>query len=381
MKRLVAFIAILSLLALAGMAVAQIYTFVVIYTITGTVSDHASSGADGSKIVYYRDDSDLTNGYYVTDIVGATGASGTANRYLINATSNPNLPLVVGNKYWVATVQKPDGYGAGPKQFNVSGTGYDVVNLSMAYGDGIAEPAPIVITKPPLFEQIKFGERVYFKHLVSPDRPFYTSATPVIRADIKGTEAFGVDTNKISIQINDRDPYKMASANILEPVEEAGVTQSLSVTFSVPENDPLSSDPDQDTVNTVTFTAYDAITGTAVTTEVCTVTVAGGPLRVIGAVLPYPSPFSPTKDGKTEIQFTLSKDAEIEVIVVSIAGEAVRRIHCSAGTEGGRAGTNKVAWDGKNMIGEQVGNGVYAGTIVSREENKLLAKFKVTVFD
>ena len=66
---------------------------------------------------------------------------------------------------------------------------------------------------------------------------------------------------------------------------------------------------------------------------------------------------------------------------MSIAGEPVRRIHCPAGTEGGNAGANKVAWNGRNMIGEQVGNGVYAGTIVSREENKLLAKFKVTVFD
>jgi hypothetical protein len=379
MKRASLFITILLVLALAGMALAQVYTFVVVYSITGTVSDHASSGADGSKIVYYRDDADLSNGYYVTDIVGATGASGTANRYLINATSNPNLPLVVGNKYKVATVQKADGYGAGPVEFTVSGTGYDVVNLSMALGAGISEPSPIVLAKPPVFDQIRFGERVYFKHLVTPDDPFYTSTAPVITANIEGTEAFGVDTGSITVKINDRAAYTISGSDIFDSVSAAGVTRSLSVRYSIPESDPLPSDPDQDTNSTITFTAWDA-THAASTTEVCTVTVAGGPLRIIGTVLAYPSPFAPSRQN-TEIQYTLSRDAEIEVIIISIAGEPVRRIHCPAGTEGGNAGANKVSWNGRNMINEQVGNGVYAGTIVSREENKLLAKFKVTVFD
>jgi hypothetical protein len=291
--------------------------------------------------------------------------------------------LNVGETFKVATVRDANGYGAGPADVTISGTGYEVVNLAMVFGGGVGPVIDPVLAEPPVIEQIRFGERVYFKHLVERGDKFYTSDTPVISADIEGTEAFGIDTGDITVQINNRQAYTIASSAVSEIYDSftaAGVTRSLSIRYTVPESQALLSDPDQDTDNTVTFTAWDA-GHTISTTEVCTVTVAGGPLRIIGAVLAYPSPFSPTKDGGTQIQYTLSRDAEIEVIVVSIAGEAVRRIHCPAGTEGGSAGANKVPWNGRNMIGEQVGNGVYAGTIISREENKMLAKFKVTVFD
>ena len=48
-----------------------------------------------------------------------------------------------------------------------------------------------------------------------------------------------------------------------------------------------------------------------------------------------------------------------------------------SGAEGGKAGRNKVSWDGRNDAGGQVGNGVYVGTIVSG--GKLLAKFKLAI--
>ena len=387
MKRALAFITLVSVLALAGPALAQAgYTFVPVYSITGTVSPHASAAADGDDIVFFRTLDEYNNsGFYVIDKVGPDGTAGVSNRYLLNATNHPAFwGLKTGDTFKVATVQDANGYGAGPADVTISGTGYEVVNMAIVYGGGVGEPPEISYAQAPTIEQIKFNDRTYYKHLVEAEEekdrvPFYTSSTPTIKATIKGTEAFGVDTASITIKINDREPYQMLAANISETARVADLVSSLSISFGVPESDPLPSDPAQDVESTIAFTAWDH--GKSVsTTEVCRVIVAGGPLRLLDTPLPYPSPFAPSRQ-KTEIQYTLSQDANIDIVIISIAGEAVKRVRCAAGSEGGKAGINKVEWNGRNMIGEQVGNGVYVGTIIARDQNKLLGKFKVTVFD
>ena len=379
MKKKLLTAAIFVTLALAGAALAQVvFSFYPIYWITGTVNDGGGVAAEGHTVAFYRTLDEYYAGKYTADTVGTGGSAAAANRYAVNTSFFSGL--TIGQKYFVAVVQDSAGYGAGPVEVTVSGAGYDEAPaMTMALGAGI----PAAGVEAPLIQQVKFGERVYFSHLVEQGEKFVTSPTPDIFVNIEAVGTFGINRDNIKIIINDgtvnAKTYTMTSANIASTSYVAGtsdVIRSLMVEYSVPEAEPLIADQD----NTVTIRAWDA-TNTASSTEVCTVTVLGGPLRVVGGVLCYPSPFSPTKDGGTQVQYTLSQDANVEIIIISVAGETIRRISCPSGTEGGSAGANKVAWDGTTQIGEKVGNGVYAGTIISRDENKMLAKFKVTVFD
>ncbi len=381
MKRLFAFITVL--LILSGVALAQSDTFMPVYSITGTVKDGPKAEVGESKIVFYKNQAELDLRIYTYDYVGAKGRLGKPNKYIINATSTVMPALSVGQTYKVATVRNASGYGAGPVDVPISGKGYDIPpEMAMVYGGGIPDPGPLGI-QPPVITQIKFGDRVYFKHLVEAKEdpvPFYTSATPTITAQIEGSGTSGINQNSIKIIVNDGTAqykiYDVAKANTSSPTYVFGASgplRSLSVTFSIP--DPL---PDDE--NTVTIRASEG-TNTKSTSEVCKVTVMGGPLQVIGRVLPYPAPYSPTDDPVLTIQYTLNKDANIDIFIISIAGETVQRIFKPTGEDGGSAGRNKVKWYGRNMLGEVVGNGIYVGTIVSRDQGKVLARFKITIVD
>ena len=115
-----------------------------------------------------------------------------------------------------------------------------------------------------------------------------------------------------------------------------------------------------------------------------TVEVMGGPLRLVGTPITYPSPFSIKAQGTVTIQYGLSKDAQIEIYIVGVGGQRIKRFpdttySMAPGTEGGSAGINKISWNGKTDQGYLAGNGIYVGTIVARDENRLLGKFKLTV--
>jgi flagellar hook assembly protein FlgD len=81
------------------------------------------------------------------------------------------------------------------------------------------------------------------------------------------------------------------------------------------------------------------------------------------------------------MQYTLSKDADIDIYIFSGAAEMVKKISCPAGSVGGSAGLNKVKWDGTRDAGGTIGNGIYVATIVAKQEGKMLSKFKINVFD
>jgi hypothetical protein len=116
-----------------------------------------------------------------------------------------------------------------------------------------------------------------------------------------------------------------------------------------------------------------------VTTYLATVEVMGGPLRMIGTPVVYPSPYSIKKDKIVTIQYGLSADANIDIYLVSVEGKRIKRFLPLAGEEGGSAGINKITWDGKTDQGFLAGNAIYVGTVVARDEGRLLGKFKLTV--
>jgi hypothetical protein len=371
------FIGLVLVLFLAGVAFAQLfYSFFTIYWVTGTVNDENGVKANGYQVVFYKSLDEYQKGNYAIDTVGPTGTAGTSNRYAINTAFL--APFTVGSTYSVAVVQDDDGYGAGPVNVTISGKGYDEApEMTMCKGCGVPPP------DAPIIEQVKFDERVYFQELVDDGEKFYTSPAPKVTAIIKGVGTAGVNKDKVYLVVNEGEPgapqpYTM-SVPVTTVVSGTSVIGSLIAEFGIPESEPLPEDPDADKDSTVTIKAEN-IAGIQSVKE-CTVTVAGGPMRIIGEVLAFPSPFSPSKDKELEIQYTLSQAGNITIYIVNIAGETVKRISCSPGEEGGNAGRNKVKWNGRYETGEIAGNGVYVGTVIDRDRNKLLARFKFTIFD
>jgi flagellar hook assembly protein FlgD len=230
----------------------------------------------------------------------------------------------------------------------------------------------------PVFKEIWFNNRLYHKVLVEEKgQQFVVSPTPTIKMEIEGTTGFGVKTDSVSIVLDegkaDAKTFTMGSNNVLKATSVGTLVSALDVEFTISGENKLSEGD-----HTFTFSAFDA-TGSTKTTEVCTVSVMGGPARIIGEVIVYPAPFSPSKDNNCEISYTLSTDTDLRISIYSIAGEMVKRIHAYAGQEGGSAGYNKVMWDGKNTYGQFAGNGIYSGTVYDVAQGKALATFKLTI--
>jgi len=383
MKKISLLILAVILLLASVPAEAEVYTFVPIYMVTGVVNDHPSAPAEGNKIVIYRSLEELNAGIYAYDYVGTAGSLGIANRYWINA-SNTILPFTVGETYKVAVVQDANGYGAGPVEVTISGNGYDVVpTMTMAYGAGIGTPPALAVANPPVVKSIKFGNRLYQKALIEKGEKFYTSPNPKISAVIEGVGTSGIDRSNVMVIVNEGTAnsraYNVSASQITKTVYAEGTTdviKSLSIDYSIPENEPLPEDQESQ----ITIRAWDAA-HTVSTSEVCQVTVLGGPVRIVDIPLTFPSPFSITRHGTVTIQYTLSKDAEIQIIFADISGQRIKNFIFPKGTEGGSAGLNKVTWDGRTDRGTLAGNGIYVGTIIAREHAKKLGSVKLTVVD
>jgi hypothetical protein len=101
-------------------------------------------------------------------------------------------------------------------------------------------------------------------------------------------------------------------------------------------------------------------------------------LRITDTPKNAPNPFSPARDKQTAIMYTLSKDADINLIVFDATGQMTIRKNITSGTAGGSAGLNQVPWDGKSDFGYDVGNGVYSYVITSG--SKTLGRGQLTVY-
>ena len=107
--------------------------------------------------------------------------------------------------------------------------------------------------------------------------------------------------------------------------------------------------------------------------------IKGGKVAMIGGTYNYPNPFSPMGGGATNIQYVLSTDATITLIVYDITGHEVKRMKFGAGNQGGRGGTNQVSWNGQSMGGEVVGNGMYIYKLISGDQ--VIGSGKVVVYE
>ncbi len=83
----------------------------------------------------------------------------------------------------------------------------------------------------------------------------------------------------------------------------------------------------------------------------------------------YPNPFNPT----TTIRFALPNDSKVSLKIYDVLGREVRTLINSDVA----AGTNKVEWNGKNGVGQQVASGMYiyrieAGSFIATKKMMLL---------
>lgn len=101
-------------------------------------------------------------------------------------------------------------------------------------------------------------------------------------------------------------------------------------------------------------------------------------LIITGRPLAFPNPMR--GDGVT-FQYTLTKDANIEIYIFSMSAEIIQRITCAAGQQGGSEQINKVYWDGLTNIGRNTANGIYWVNIVSKDDGKAIGKIRLTVFN
>ncbi len=105
----------------------------------------------------------------------------------------------------------------------------------------------------------------------------------------------------------------------------------------------------------------------------------GGRVQVVGNLYNYPNPFKPSSGGTTQIQYSLTKDASIILIIYDISGHEVQRFKYGAGTSGGAVGVNQVTWNGKSLSGKVIGNGMYLYKIISGD--KVLGDGRIVVID
>jgi hypothetical protein len=97
------------------------------------------------------------------------------------------------------------------------------------------------------------------------------------------------------------------------------------------------------------------------------------PVSLLNGCLAAPSPFNPTTQDLT-IQFDLSTSSTLILYIYDLTGNLVWST-----TQACSYGMNRITWDGKNMYGSYVGNGVYLYKIAT-SSNTFLGSGKILVY-
>lgn len=109
------------------------------------------------------------------------------------------------------------------------------------------------------------------------------------------------------------------------------------------------------------------------------ITVAGtGASSIMGDYGNYPNPFDPNKENTT-IEYTLNQNVNVVIHIYNINTIEVLAIDCPSGSEGGKAGINRVLWDGKDGYGAGCSTGVYLYRIFDTDSKKVLGKGKIAL--
>jgi len=373
------------ILVLGTLAFAQTY-YPGMYFIKGQVADPDSVGTDGLWIVFFKEftGQEILGGF-ADDYVGPSGLGGLPNKYILSAIEDNRLSVKL-DKYYVASVQRADGYGCDPVEVTVTGHGYDIApDLVLAFGAGMAPPSerPVIGQEAEPSIKVWFGNRVYQPNIYGlredGKKPFVVSETGKIKIKVEIADPYLLDETA-SYAMNITDPQGVVKSFDLQAVPGFKVSgldaRSLIIESSFPET--LKAKKDEELVYTFTFNAKSRgnIGVAASASTQAEVYVMGGPVKLIGIPITYPSPIRLKTDKKVTFQYTLSRDADINLSLVDISARTVKKIMLRAGAEGGSAGVNKVDWDLITDQGTRIDSGIYIFTIV--HEGELLGKGKLT---
>lgn len=262
--------------------------------------------------------------------------------------------------------------------------------LDLKKNEGTVQPPPPTgETWPEPLPVIKFwfGSRVYQKALVEKGEEFIVPSKLDLKIDLSITAPFTLskDIGSYSIVIDPGTPgaknLTLGAQHMTQKVFAAGAAEeekisSFSLRYSLAED--LSEGKHIILARAKSSGALGVISEAA---ETASVEVMGGPLRLVGTPLTYPSPFSISKQKTVTIQYGLSANANIEIYLTGVGGLRIKRFILNSGGEGGSAGINKVTWDGMTDQGFLAGNAIYVGTITARDEGRLLGKVKLTIVD
>jgi len=242
---------------------------------------------------------------------------------------------------------------------------YRTVRSEKAWGFGLKGGETVVETSSvsdlyPRLTKIEIDGQPYS----SSQTAFYASENPIIR--VEASSPFNIDRNKISVLLDGQEIEISSFSNIQTFGEQKNI---LSLAFEVnPKN--LSRGE-----HALAFRVGNAL---GISAQGIMVNVVG--LRLVGAPLSFPSPYNPASGTPLILQYTLSQSADIDIYIFGSSVQVIKKLSVFRGEEGGRAGLNKIAWDGRTDFGGIVSNGIYLGTIVNREDQKVLGKVKIVVY-
>jgi hypothetical protein len=94
-------------------------------------------------------------------------------------------------------------------------------------------------------------------------------------------------------------------------------------------------------------------------------------------VLPNPLDFSQVSE--TSFRYVLSANFDVKIYIFDLGGNLLWRREYLSGSDGAKAGLNAPPWDGRNMTGQKMANGVYIYQIVV--DQKPLARGKIIVIN
>ena len=97
-----------------------------------------------------------------------------------------------------------------------------------------------------------------------------------------------------------------------------------------------------------------------------------------GSISFGPSPYNPNSGSQAAFWYWLDNDKATSIHIFDAAGNQIFRETYLPGSNGGRAGVNVVAWNGRNSWNEVLDNGVYPYRLV--QDNKAIAKGKLIIF-
>ena len=223
---------------------------------------------------------------------------------------------------------------------------------------------------------LALDERFYEDNMYSKKEPMSVSDVPEIKIDFSTSS--GVKWRRANLFINDKE-YNAArdefSLVVVKPYKDIEAFDILYVMFML--KIPVASKLPFGEHHLV-FSAENAY-GQVFSKEAF-VRVVTIPSQIEGRPLVYPSPFNPSVHGEVKIQYRLSMQANIEMVVFGGDGSTVMKKRFNMGEEGAKKGLNTVIWDGKTDAGHTVSNGIYVGALIDRDENRILEKFRMTVF-